>query len=190
MSEHKPTNKPPEPQVTCDSVSSSQPSKKHKADRPLAEPNTRFERVMTGFAPLVSVDAPGGGNWIAPAYTNVPERVSVKKNASSFHVSAQANLTFTLTTFNGRYMETPIKLFRLDEVKSKREYTTGHWSQCVGGGGTFVQFSCQGFVADAGLPVTVTNPTESSRQIMISAPLQPGEYALEFGYLVFTFGVD
>ncbi|MGB8031844.1 MAG: hypothetical protein WCF30_19500 [Terracidiphilus sp.] len=181
--EYKPTNKPPEPQLTCNSASSSH-SKKHQADRPLAETNTRFERINALFAPIIQV-----GGALAPAYTNVPQRVSVNGKSSSFRVNAQPNLSFTLDVFEPDFMA-PIKLFRFDQVKSKREYTTGRWANCSGAPDLYVQFSCAGFVPDPGLPIAVTKSSATTRQITISSPLPPGEYAIEVGRLVFPFGVD
>ncbi len=180
--EYKPTNKPPEPQLTCNSPSSQ--SKKHKADRPLAETNSRFERINALFAPIIQV-----GGALAPAYTNVPQRVSVNGKSASFRVNAQPNLGFTLDVFEAHFMA-PIKLFRFEQVKSKREYTTGRWANCSGAPDLYVQFSCEGFVPDPGLPITVTKTADTTRQITISSPLPPGEYAIEVGRIVYPFGVD
>jgi hypothetical protein len=192
QSQIKPTNKPPEPQLTCDSVSSSHPSKKHSADRPLAEEFTGYYLLsggMGGWAPLVSVDVPGG-RMLAPQYMGVPERVSVKKDASAFRVNAQDNISFTLTTFDTLYAAAPIRLFRFEIVKSKREFTDGQWAQCTGGGDSGIQLSCKDYTRDPGLPISVWQLGESSRRITPSSPLQPGEYAVQVGRLVFTFGVD
>lgn len=180
--EYQPTNKPPEPQLTCNSLLSQ--SKKHKADRLLAETNTRFERSNRLFTPIILV---GGAR--APVFTNLPQRVSVNGKSASFRVNTQPNLSFTLDVFEPDFI-TPIKLFRFEQVRWKREYTTGEWANCSGAPDLYAQFSCEGFVPEPGLPITVTKTADTTRQITISSPLPPGEYAIEVGRIVYPFGVD
>jgi hypothetical protein len=173
-------------QLRLDSVPSSQ-MPKQKQRGPVAETFKRYEVPSPGLVPLVSVDAPGGGQWLAPQYSDVPQYISIRTSASSFRVGTQDKIAFTLTT--DRDDAEKIKLFRFSRGKHGREYQTGRWMVCLGGGGTLVPWRCRDFVPNQGLLVNVEKLTESSYRVTPSSPLDSGEYGLALGELVFTFGV-
>jgi hypothetical protein len=109
-------------------------------------------------------------------FSSVTQSVMVSGEASSFHVTGDAQPTFVFKVFKDEEASRA-KLFQFNVKGSDREYDLSKWHR-------------KESTTNTGLSLNIGKFGQSSFKVSPESPLAPGEYALTLGSTVFTFSVS
>lgn len=107
---------------------------------------------------------------------SITDNVKVSGTASSLRIAATDKTTFIFKVFKDEEAG-KARLFQFVVKGDGREYELGKWKR-------------RDFTPNRGLTVDVAKFGEFSYQLTPEASLEPGEYALTMGSMLFTFGVS
>ncbi|MGA3159666.1 MAG: hypothetical protein ABSC77_00500 [Terracidiphilus sp.] len=132
----------------------------------------RLDPSTQGFKPLPNEQwkAKGKAGW-----TTATGFLIVSGESSTFRIKAGESTEFVFILGNPE----SVSIYRFDQKKNERQFE-------------MVKLRSNGREREniPGIPTDLTKYGDTSYKLVPKSPLTPGEYAIEFGNKVFTFGID